>query len=171
MALHRSSGSDIPGLLWCASSHPRHLYSEAAHHCDFLSFCIAVISIITVVESATPGISYLEGKIIHLALPWVSLSVSLNVIVTSMICFRLLRMRALMREVLSPEMSRVYTSIAAILIESAAPLSILGIGFIITAAQDKPFVFAFAFVWSMFCVESESSSMLTPCEHSKGESN
>ena len=175
MVLHRSSGSDIPGLLWCASSHLRHFYSEAAHHCDLphasLSLCITVISIITVVESATPGISYLEGKMIHLALPWVALSVSLNVIVTSMICFRLLRMRALVREVLSPEMSRMYTSIAAILIESAAPLSILGIGFIITGAQDKPFVFAFAFVWSMFCVEFESSFMLTRSEHPKVESN
>jgi hypothetical protein len=108
-----------------------------------------------------PGSSYLKGKVIHLALPWVSLSVSLNIIVTTMICFRLLRMRALMGEVLDPEMSRMYTSIAAMLIESAAPFSILGIGFIVTAARDEQFVFAFAFVWSMFCVESKFPSVLT----------
>jgi hypothetical protein len=113
-----------------------------------------VLSIITVVETALPGASYLKGVFIHLALTWVSLAVSLNIIVTTMICFRLLRMRALMREVFNPEMSSMYTSIAAMLIESAAPFSILGIGFIVTAAQDVPLVEAFACVWSMFCVES-----------------
>ena len=63
-------------------------------------------------------------------------------------------MRALTREVLSPEMSRMYTSIAAMLIESAAPFSVLGIGLVVTAAQKGPLVFAFGYVWTTFCVES-----------------
>ena len=119
----------------------------------------AVVSIITVVECAIPNTSLLEGKPIRLVVPWASLSVSLNVIVTAMICFRILRLRALTREVLSPEMSRMYTSIAAMLIESAAPFSILGIGLVVTAAQKGPLVFAFGFVWTTFCVESQ---FLTP---------
>ena len=96
----------------------------------------------------------LKGNPIKLAVPWVALSVSLNVIVTSMICFRLMRMRARMREVLSTDLSGMYTSIATMLIESAAPFSIIGIGLVITAAQKGPLVFAFGYVWSIFCVKS-----------------
>jgi hypothetical protein len=113
-----------------------------------------VLAILTVLESAMPNMSLMNGKPARLAVPWVSLSVSLNIIVTSMICFRLLRTRALARAVLSPEMSRTYTSTVAMLIESAAPLSILGIGLVVTAAQKSPLMWAFACVWSMFCVES-----------------
>ena len=79
-----------------------------------------------------------------------------------MICLRLLQMRALARETLSPEMSSMYTSVAAMLIESAAPISIVGTGLIIVAAQNGPLISSFAFVWSVFCVESESSHALTP---------
>jgi hypothetical protein len=97
-----------------------------------------------------------SGESIHLTVPRVSLSVSLNIIVTSMICFRVLRMRTIVREVLSPEMSRTYTSIVAILIESAAPFSILGIGLVVTAALELPLFLAFTYVWTMFCVESHA---------------
>ena len=163
MAYHRSSGIDISDLRWCASCHTCHLSCGPAHCCDWGSssvFFSAVISIITVVESAIPGTSMLKGKPIKLAVPWVALSVSLNVIVTSMICFRLMRMRTRMREVLSPEMSNMYTGIATMLIESAAPFSILGIGLVVTALQKGPLVFAFGFVWSIFCVKSQSTR---PC--------
>jgi len=111
------------------------------------------------VESALPSSSSSlpNGKIARVAVPWVSLSVGLNVIVTSMICLRLLQMRALARETLSPEMSKMYTSVAAMLIESAAPISIVGTGLIIVAAQNGPLISSFVLVWSVFCVESESS--------------
>ena len=124
---------------WCLILHP----------CVFLE----VLSIISCVESAMPGGDILNGKPARFMVPWISLSVGLNIIVTLMICFRLLRMRALMREVLSPEMSSMYTDIAAMLVESAAPFSILGIGVVITAAQKGPLMFAFGDVWFMFCVE------------------
>ena len=100
MAYHGLSSTDIPGLLWCASSHPNHSFGGVAH----LALLFAVPSAITLVEYAMPGTSLLTGKPIHLV-PWI---VSLNVIVTLMICFRLLRMRALMREVLSPDAQHVY---------------------------------------------------------------
>jgi len=106
----------------------------------------------TTVETALPNSSFLRAA--NLVVPWVSLSVGLNIIVTSMICFRLLQMRAVVREALTSEMSRVYTSIAAILIESAAPFSIIGIGVVVTAAQKGPLIFAFAYIWGMFCVGS-----------------
>ena len=98
----------------------------------------------------------LHGKPINPIVPWVSMSVCLNVIITSMICFRLLRMRALMRKEQHPELASTYTSVATMLIESAAPFTLLGIGLVIVAAQNGPLVDAFCYVWSVFCVESKS---------------
>jgi hypothetical protein len=96
--------------------------------------------------------SPLDHKL-DVGVPWISLSVGLNILVTSMICFRLLRMRAVLREALAPEMARAYTNIAAMLVESAAPISILGIGLVITSAWNGPLAFAFGYVWNTFYVE------------------
>jgi len=104
-----------------------------------------------------PGTSQLKGKPALLAVPWFALSLCLNVTVTSMICFRILRMRALTRATLSSEASSMYTSVATILIESAVPFSILGIGLVITVAMNVGPSFAFAYIWSIFCVEFQSS--------------
>jgi hypothetical protein len=159
MACHRSSGTYIPGLLWCVELDPCHSVGEVAHRCAFgLSFFLfAVLAVVTVVESTLPGTPLLKGNSALLSISWYSLSVGLNAIVTSMICFRILRMRALTREVLTPELSSMYTGVATMLIESAVPFSILGICLIITVVQDAPPKFAFAYVWSIFCVESELS--------------
>lgn len=121
----------------------------------FLFVLSLVIAIIAVVEQALhPAHGSLPNSTpVHLTVPWVSLSVTLNVIVTSMICFRILRLRALTREVITRETFNMYTSIITMLIESAAPLSILGIGLVITAAQNGPLIFAFGYVWSAFCVK------------------
>jgi hypothetical protein len=111
----------------------------------------SVLVIITIVESALPNSFLLNGKPANFGVPWVSLSVSLNVLVTTLICFRLLRMRSLTREILAPELSRTYTSVAAMLIESAAPFTALGIGLVVTEAQGGPLAIAFSYVWGMFC--------------------
>jgi hypothetical protein len=55
------------------------------------------------------------------------LTVSTNIIVTSLITFRLLRARRALEKVLPSADMRVYTGVIAILVESAAPLSIFGI--------------------------------------------
>ena len=91
-------------------------------------------------------------------IPWVSLSVSLNIIVTSMICFRLLRMRALLRQVLGSETSRTYTNIAAMIIESFAPFTLIGICVLVAMAHNGSLSYAFGYVWTMFYVECPESS-------------
>ena len=97
----------------------------------------------------------LHGKPIHPLVPLASMSVGLNVIITSMICFHILRARALTREV-RPELCNTYTSVVTMLIESAAPFTILGIWLVILAVQNGPLVDALCYVWSVFCVESKS---------------
>jgi hypothetical protein len=153
MVYHRSSGTYIPGFLWYVELNQCHSFGGVTHCCAFLlSLFMAAIEVVTVVECALPGTSSLHENPAKLALWWFALSAGLNVIVTSMICFRILRMRAVTRNVLSPEISSMFTSAAAILIESMVPFSILGIGLVITLAQDVPPAFAFSYVWSMLCV-------------------
>ncbi|KAJ4499745.1 hypothetical protein C8R41DRAFT_875766 [Lentinula lateritia] len=110
-----------------------------------------VLVVITVVESALPGAFLLNGTAANFGVPWVSLSVSLNVILTAMICGRLLMMRRIVRSSLSFELGNTYTSIMAILVESALPFSVVGVGFVITYAKNSPTSDAFAYVWGMFC--------------------
>ncbi|KAI0262321.1 hypothetical protein BC834DRAFT_393969 [Gloeopeniophorella convolvens] len=112
----------------------------------------SVLVIITVVSSAAPHAFLLHGRPASFGVPWVSLSVALNILVTALIVARLLYMRALTRELLSPELARTYTSVAALLIESAAPFSLLGIGLVVTEAQGTDVSIAFSYVWGMFCV-------------------
>ena len=151
----------LPALIYLASvgaRDPCRSFAGVAHLLRLRAFLVLlVLSIITVVEAALPGAFQLAGKPALVAVSWFSLSVGLNVMVTTMICVRILRIRALIRDVLSPEMSSMYTSMATMLIESAVPFSILGIGLVITVALDVGPKFAFAYVWSIFCVESESS--------------
>ncbi|KAE9393402.1 hypothetical protein BT96DRAFT_887315 [Gymnopus androsaceus JB14] len=111
----------------------------------------SVLVIITVVESALPGASLLNGTAANFGVPWVALSVSLNVILTSLICSRLVIMRRRVRSALTPELGNMYTSIMAILVESALPFSVVGLGLVVTYAKNSPTADAFAYVWGMFC--------------------
>ena len=110
------------------------------------------MAVITVVESSLPDAFILNGTPANFGVPWVALTISLNIILTIMICARLLMMRSQVRSLLTDEMAQTYTSILAILVESALPFSLPGIVFLITYVRNDPFATAFAFVWGDFCV-------------------
>ncbi|EIM88470.1 uncharacterized protein STEHIDRAFT_167753 [Stereum hirsutum FP-91666 SS1] len=118
------------------------------------------MAIVTVVQSSLPGGFILDGKSENFGVPWVTLTVSLNIILTSMICGRLLFMRRQVRSVLSPEMASMYTNIMAILIESALPFTLLGIAFLVTYVRNDSIATAFAFVWGAFCAISPQMILL-----------
>ncbi|TFK17621.1 hypothetical protein FA15DRAFT_314828 [Coprinopsis marcescibilis] len=63
---------------------------------------------------------------------FVFLAVIFNLMVTFLICFRLLRARGSMLQVFDPEHVKVYTRIVAILIEAALPAAVFGVGYAIT---------------------------------------
>jgi hypothetical protein len=153
MVRYRASSADIPGFLWCGCD-PMHSDGLPAH-CQTIGLFFAAFVILMVVACALPHLPFpsVLRDTLQNGVQWVSLSVSLNIIVTSMICFRLLRMRALLRQVLGPEtLSGMYTNIAAMLVESAAPFSIIGIGVLVTSVHNGPLFYAFGFVWTMFSV-------------------
>ncbi|KAF8877557.1 hypothetical protein CPB84DRAFT_1879768 [Gymnopilus junonius] len=87
----------------------------------------SILAILTVVESVLPDASVFSGLSQSLGVPWVSLSVAFNVLVTSLICGRiLLSYLALKRMGLAPN-ARERWGMIGILIESSLPFSIFGI--------------------------------------------
>ncbi|TFY51176.1 hypothetical protein EVG20_g11127 [Dentipellis fragilis] len=109
------------------------------------------MAVITVVDSAFPGSSIFAGKSTQFVIAWISLTAGLNVILTVLISTRLLMMRSVARSILPAGVRAQYTSIVAILVESALPFSLLGIGLIVTYAKDTPVEVAFVCVWGTFC--------------------
>jgi hypothetical protein len=80
----------------------------------------AAVVAIAIAGSALPNSLLLNGQPANFGVLWVSLSVGLIVLSTTLICVCLLRMRSTKRSVLSPELYKAYISIAAVLIGSAA---------------------------------------------------
>ncbi|TFK35404.1 hypothetical protein BDQ12DRAFT_611822 [Crucibulum laeve] len=108
------------------------------------------MAIALLVQSALPGSDFFKGKTVNFGIPWAALSVSLNVIVTSLIIYRLLKVRRDLREAFSKAALRMYTGISAILVESALPFSLLGIAFAITYGKNYDEGPAFLFAWGSF---------------------
>lgn len=113
------------------------------------------MAIITVIKSALPGASlFYAGTPVHLNTSYITLTVSFNVLMTGAICFRLLSMRNKLRTVLNHDTASMYTGVMAILVESAAPLTIFGIAFVIPYATSSDLELAFAQVWGAFLVRA-----------------
>ncbi|KAJ3742326.1 hypothetical protein DFH05DRAFT_1401645 [Lentinula detonsa] len=75
----------------------------------------------------------------QLALAYWSISISFNVLVTILICWRLLAMRRkLAKSMAQKESISPYTTVSAMLIESASLYSITGLGFLISYGVNSP---------------------------------
>ena len=82
------------------------------------------------------------------------MTIGLNVIVTSLICYQLLTMSKKVEEYLGEQNAQLYTGAAAILVESAAPYTLTGIIFLIPYARSSPVGAAFGQIWAKFTVSS-----------------
>ncbi|TFY83148.1 hypothetical protein EWM64_g865 [Hericium alpestre] len=113
-----------------------------------------VLSIFTIIESVSPGSNIVKGATISFEVPYMALSVGLNIIVTLLISSRLFMMRRQIAKVMAPELANTYTNIIAILVESAAPLAIAGILAIIFIQRESPVLYTFVQLWGAVCVLS-----------------
>ncbi|KLO13649.1 hypothetical protein SCHPADRAFT_915187 [Schizopora paradoxa] len=95
------------------------------------------VSVLLLFQLTQPGASLWTRVAISFGIPYWSISISLNVIVTLLIVARLLYMRRVTRIALTPEHASTYTSIVAILIESAALYSTVGLIFVISYARNS----------------------------------
>jgi len=112
------------------------------------------MAMVTLVQSALPGADFFRGETVNFGVPWAALSVSLNIIVTCLITFKLLSARRQLKQSLPEDSLRMYTGVSAILVESALPFSVLGIVFAVTYGKNLDVGPAFLFVWAAFCALS-----------------
>ncbi|EJD45507.1 hypothetical protein AURDEDRAFT_137206 [Auricularia subglabra TFB-10046 SS5] len=99
----------------------------------FLTFLgSSALSCVAVYQVTTPGQRLFSSITLQFMLPYFSMSMGLNILVTLLISARLLLARHRIRSVLGAEHTKVYISITAMLVESAALYSLFSCIFIAT---------------------------------------
>ena len=93
------------------------------------SYLNAAFGIMFLIQVSTTN-PYVTNNI-NFTLPYLSLSLALNIVLTIAIVFRLLKFRYQIVSVLGPRYGAQYTSVAAIIIESAALYSAASIAFLV----------------------------------------
>jgi hypothetical protein len=89
----------------------------------------SALAIITTVESGLPNANLFSGLSQILGVAWVSLSVSFNGLVTSLICGRILASYLALKRMGLSSHARERWGLVAILIESSLPFSVFGVIF------------------------------------------
>ncbi|KAJ7583570.1 hypothetical protein C8J56DRAFT_954370 [Mycena floridula] len=110
------------------------------------------MAIVMLVQSAIPGSQFFLGKTVDFGVVWAALTVSFNVTITGIITLRILKARRLARSVKNAPAiyTNIYTSFAAILIESSLPFTVLGIVFAVSYGKHLAEAPALLFVWAAF---------------------
>ncbi|KAA1476441.1 hypothetical protein DENSPDRAFT_861195 [Dentipellis sp. KUC8613] len=105
------------------------------------------MGIVELVMSAAPESDFFRGNVVHFTISWASLSVAVNAVVTLLICTRLLHARRFMDEIMPDGSADLYTSVVAILVESALPVTIIGIVYVVVDGKNLDVAPAFSFIW------------------------
>ncbi|EJD50116.1 hypothetical protein AURDEDRAFT_112270 [Auricularia subglabra TFB-10046 SS5] len=100
------------------------------------------MSMLTVYQIAQPNTPLFSSTTLPMILPYFSLSISLNLILTLMIVTKLLLARRSIHRAVGEEHGRAYVGVAAMVVESAALYSVSSIVFIATYAQNLSVVFS-----------------------------
>lgn len=95
------------------------------------------LSLLLIIELSQPGITRWSKISVNLAIPYWSISIALNVIITTYIAARLLYMRRRLRRVVT-DGAVEYVSLTAMLIESAALYTINGLVFLVSFSVHSP---------------------------------
>lgn len=118
----------FPTLLYLASTGA----SARGHTGAALTRARTAMSIMTIFQSAQPNANIFSAAAVDFAIPYWSLSIALNIIITGMIATRMIVLRRRIVAVLGADHARTYTSIVALLTESAALYSTTMLVFVIT---------------------------------------
>ena len=86
-----------------------------------------------------PGADLWTNEAVKFSISYWSLSISLNITLTLLISGRLLFIRNRVKMSLGAHQAKIYTSLAAMLVESAALYSVTGLIFIVSYARNSIF--------------------------------
>ncbi|KJA18986.1 hypothetical protein HYPSUDRAFT_168611 [Hypholoma sublateritium FD-334 SS-4] len=105
------------------------------------------LGIVSIIASASPNVFLLAGRPAQFGTAWISLSVAYNIIVTFIISVKLILASRRLKRIALPEYAGIYTSVAAIVIESAFPPSFIGIVFSVIYGLNNVSALAFSVAW------------------------
>ena len=111
--------------------------------------------------AGVPAGNYFTGLAQQFGTAYYALTVSLNIMVTALICARLLHASRGISAALGSESAKVYTSVTTIVLESAALYSVTGIMFIIPYARGSETSIIFGDLYGA------ASVSYLPCSHSR----
>ncbi|KAF8874698.1 hypothetical protein CPB84DRAFT_1797216 [Gymnopilus junonius] len=107
----------------------------------------SALGIVSVIESALPKHFLLSGAVGKFGVPWISISVSFNVVVTAIISSRLMYAHRQLKNVTLVTHNRRYAGVTAIMVESALPLAVAGILFAVFYGKNSRAAIAFGNIW------------------------
>lgn len=136
------------------------------------------------VEESLPGHTLWSEDTARWDIPFCSVAITLNILVTSGITYRLLSMRMLLRKALPMHKATMYTSITAMVIESAAIQTVTTTVYLVCYIINSPFqpvilpIATQAVVRSLSSCNAVSLLMISTCiivhctriDHSSGRS-
>lgn len=111
-----------------------------------------VLAVIQVVVSGQPNGNFFGIETIKIAVSYYAISICMNIVLTVLICARLLQASKRISGALDEEAATVYTSAVAILVESAAFYSASGIMFLIPYAMQLQVGILFGQIWTKMSV-------------------
>ncbi|RDX57160.1 hypothetical protein OH76DRAFT_19488 [Lentinus brumalis] len=95
------------------------------------------MSILTLYQASRPTASLWTHTTVQFSLPYFSISIALNILLTLLLVGRLFYMSERAKRAIGREHAATYSSIASMLIESAVPYAVTGLIFIITYARNS----------------------------------
>ncbi|KAJ7039532.1 hypothetical protein C8F04DRAFT_1254813 [Mycena alexandri] len=118
------------------------------------------MGITTTIQSGLPGGDLFEGITVNFGIPWIVLTIVFNILVTAMIAVRLFSVHSKVNRVVGKAVRKRYTGLLAILVESAAPFTILGVVYLALYIKELPESLAFADIWGCFVSLSPQAIIL-----------
>jgi len=122
----------------------------------FLWLATLAFGILELYVSGTPNADFFVGLAAHIGVTYAATSIGLNVLVTSLICGRILYYARVAQKQLGPAIAETYFSIAAIIIESALPYTLCGVAFLVSFGLNSEISILFLSFYVMFtCVSPQ----------------
>lgn len=110
--------------------------------------------------SGSPNTNFFVGFAVHIGVAYVTVSIGLNVLVTSLICGRILYYAHRLRKQFGSAFAETYLSSAAVIIESALPYALFGIAFVVSYGMKSGTAFFFLLIYTMFMASADFFELL-----------
>lgn len=107
-------------------------------HALYRVHTLLATSCLVLFQLSQPHANIWKATVVNFAVPYWSLSVALNILLTLLIVGRFIYARKLVRRTLGPQHGKAYTTVVAMLVESAAIYSVTGLAYIICYAVKTP---------------------------------